>query len=158
VENQNAMFATRGALYFVDKLLREGMTQEQFDQTRGFLNGYTRLLEQTDSRRLGNAIDGLLYGTPDFLEAYRTAMKSMTLAQVNEALRNHLTPDHLSFVFVTKDAKALQELLAGQPPTPIQYPTPKAPPVLEEDKKIEVFHLPVKPDRVEIREVDAFME
>jgi zinc protease len=158
VENQNAMFAARGALYFIEKLLREGLTQEQFEQTRGFLNGYTRLLEQTDSRRLGYAIDGLLYGTPDFLESYRTAMKSMTVDQVNAAIRTHLTPNQLSFVFVTKDAKELQKLLVEQPATPIQYPTPKAESVLEEDKKIEVFHLPVKPDRVEIREVDSFME
>jgi zinc protease len=158
VENQNAMFATRGGLYFLNKLLCDGITQEELDQTRGFLNGYTRLLEQTDSRRLGYAIDDLLYGTPAFLDAYRKAMKSMTVEQVNEAIRTHLALDRLSFAFVTADAKELKTLLAEQPSTPIHYPSPKPPPVLEEDKKIEVFRLPVKPDLIELREVDSFME
>ncbi len=158
VENQNAMFATRGALYFLDQLLREGMTQAQLDQTRGFLMGYTRLQEQTDSRRLGYAIDSLLYGTPDFLESYRTAMKSMTIDQVNAAIRRHVTPERMSFAFVAPDAKALQQLLDEQPATPIQYATPKSAEVLEEDKKIEVFPLPVKKDRIEVLDVDTFME
>ncbi len=158
VENQNAMFATRGGLYFLDRLLKEGMTQAQLDQTRGFLMGYTRLQEQTDSRRLGYAIDSLLYGTPDFLESYRTAMKSMTVDQVNAAIRRHITPERMSFVLVAPDANALRKLLAEQPATPIQYPTPKPDAVLAEDKKIEVFQLPVDKERIDIIDVDTFME
>lgn len=158
VENQNAMFATRGALYFLDTLLKEGMSQAQLDQTRGFLMGYTRLQEQTDSRRLGYAIDSLLYGTPDFLESYRSAMKSMTVDQVNAAIRRHITPERMSFAFVAPDAKALQQLLAEQPATPIQYPTPKPDAVLAEDKKIEVFQMPVDKERIEVLDVDTFME
>ena len=76
---QNAVFATRGALYFLDRLLEAAASPpERFETARGFLIGYTRLWEQTDQRRLGYAIDELFYGTPDFLEQYRAALAELT--------------------------------------------------------------------------------
>jgi zinc protease len=111
----NAMFATRGAVYFLDRLVREGIPPERFELTRGFLIGYTRLWEQTDQRRLGYAIDALFYGTPDVLEQYRQALAGMTPQAVQEAVRRHLRPEALNFAFVTQDAEALAQALRATP-------------------------------------------
>lgn len=158
VESQNAMFASRGAVYFLDRLIKEGVPQEKFELTRGFLLGYTRLWEQTDPRKLGYAVDEVYYGTPNFLQSYRRALESMTVEQVNAAVRRNLSSDRLNFVYVAPDAEALRKLLAEQPPSPISYPTPKPEPVLAEDKKIIVHPLPIDPKQIEIRKVDDFME
>ena len=65
VEPKNAVFATRGILYFLDEELHQPIPAERFETARGFLIGYTRQTwEQTDQRRLGYAIDELYYGAP----------------------------------------------------------------------------------------------
>ncbi|HZH75201.1 MAG TPA: pitrilysin family protein [Archangium sp.] len=119
------MFATRGAVYFLDRLVREGIPQDAFELSRGFLLGYTRLWEQTDQRRLGYAIDALFYGTPNYLESYREALAST---------------------------------LKTQPPSPITYASTKAPELLETDKAIIGFKLPVNPEAVRILPAQEFME
>ena len=45
-----------------DKLIREGIPQAGFDTTRTFLANYSNLWAQDVSRRLGFAIDGIVYG------------------------------------------------------------------------------------------------
>jgi zinc protease len=158
VESPNALFATRGAVYYLDRLIHDGIPKDGFELTRGFLLGYTRLWEQTDSRRLGYAIDALFYGTPNYLESYRQALQSMTVEQVNAAVKRNLSIERLDFVYVAPDAQALKKLLIEQPPSPIEYATPKPPDLLEEDKRILATHIPVKPERIELIDVSAFME
>jgi zinc protease len=158
VEPQNAVFATRGVLYYVHQLLKQGVTAEDFEVARGFLTGYTRLWEATDQRRLGYAIDSLFYGTPNFLEEYRKALGTMTPEQVNAAIRRHITLDRFNFAFVTQDAKALAEALHHQKPSPLQYASPKEPAVLEVDKAISTFPLPLSPDSLQILPATRFME
>lgn len=158
VESQNTMFATRGAIYFLDKLINEGIPEDQFELTKGFLLGYTRLWEQTDSRRLGYAIDALFYGTPNYLESYRAALQKMTAKDVNDAVKRNLSADRLNYVYVAPDAAALKKLLVEQPATPMNYPTPKPPEVLEVDKAIAVQKIPLDPKKIEIKDVSQFME
>ncbi|MHB8875214.1 MAG: M16 family metallopeptidase [Myxococcaceae bacterium] len=158
VEPQNAVFAARGAVYFLGELIARPAPGERFETARGFLIGYTRLWEQTDQRRLGYAIDELYYGTPGFLEGYRKALAAMTPESVHAAVRRHLSTDRLNFVFVTKDARGLASSIASQAPSPITYPTPKAAEVLEADKAISRFPLPTHPALIEVKEAQQFME
>ncbi len=158
VEPANGMFATRGAVYFLQRQVNEGIPPDRFEITRGFLQGYTRLWEQTDPQRLGYAIDDLFYGTKDLLGSYRQAMARFTPESVREVVRRYVSPSRLNYAFVAKDAKALAELLASQPPSPIQYPTPKEPAVLEEDKKIAVQPLAIDPAAIQVVEAATFME
>jgi zinc protease len=158
VESQNALFATRGAVYFLDRLIREGIPSDAFEVTRGFLLGYTRLWEETDSRRLGYAIDALFHGTPNYLESYRQALASITREQVHAAVKRHLSAEQLGFVYVAPDAQALRSLLIEQPQTPMEYPAPRPPQVLEEDKRILGARIPVRPEMIELRDVATFME
>ena len=154
----NGVFATRGAVYFLEQMSKEPLSQERFDLVRGFLQGYTRLWEQTDQRRLGYAIDSLYYGTPDFLNQYREALKTMTPESVNAAVRRQLSPEKLAFVFVTEDAQGLAQKLKSGEPSPITYASPKPPEVLKVDESIIQQKLPVRPDAVQIVPASGFME
>ncbi|AEI65546.1 M16 family metallopeptidase [Corallococcus macrosporus] len=154
----NGVFATRGAVFFLDQMVKEGIPQERFELMRGFLQGYTRLWEQTDQRRLGYAIDGLFYGTPDFLEQYRQAMSKMTPRSVQEALRRRVQPEALNFAFVTEDAQGLAKTLRAGEPKPITYASPKPEELLTQDRSISSSKLPLRPEAIQILPAQQFME
>ncbi len=158
VEAKNGVFATRGVLYFIGEVTGLPVPEERFETARGFLIGYTRTWEQSDQRRLGNAIDDLFYGTPNFLENYRKALTEMTAAKMQEALKRHLDPTKLNFVYVTKDAAGLKEKLAKKEPSPIEYATLKGEDVMALDKTIATFPLPMHPALIEILDANAVME
>jgi zinc protease len=158
VEHANRVFALRAALYQLDRLLREGLSPEEVDKSKGFLEGYTRMWEQTDTRRLGFALDDQFYGTPPFLATLRKGLAGLTAERVNAALRKLIDPARLRIVFVTTGGQALRdELLTGKP-SPIRYATPKPKAVLEEDRKIEAFPLGLKPDQVRVVKVGELFE
>ncbi|EPX62849.1 hypothetical protein D187_006259 [Cystobacter fuscus DSM 2262] len=154
----NAMFATRGTLYFLDQLVAQPIPADRFERSRGFLLGYTRLWEQTDQRRLGYAIDALFHGTPDYLEQYRAALAKMTPESVHAAVRRHVRPEALDFAFVTQNAEDLVKQLKEQAPSPITYASPKSPELLEQDKAIGARPLPIRPDAIQVVPADTFME
>jgi zinc protease len=154
----NAVFATHGAVYYLDRLVKQGIPRDQFELVRGFLINYTRLWEQTDQRRLGYAIDALFYGTPNFLEQYRKALGDMTPESVHEAVLRRLHPEALSFAFVTQDAPALVSALKAQTVPPLQYASPKPADLLETDKAILQQPLSLKPDSIEVIPAAEFME
>jgi zinc protease len=154
----NGVFATRGAVYFLERMSKEPLSQERFELVRGFLQGYTRLWEQTDQRRLGYAIDSLYYGTPDFLEQYRAALAKMTPESVNAAVRRQLQADKLAFVFVTEDAQGLAQALKSGAPSPITYASPKEPALLKLDEALIQQKLPVHPDAIQVVPASGFME
>ncbi|MHA7632995.1 M16 family metallopeptidase [Corallococcus sp. M7] len=154
----NAVFATRGAVFFLERMSKEPLTPERFNLVRGFLQGYTRLWEQTDQRRLGYAIDSLYYGTPHFLDAYRSALTTMTPESVQAAVKRQLSPEKLALVYVTEDAQGLAEKLKSGAPSPITYASPKPPELLKLDELIIQQKLPVRPDAVQIVPAAEFME
>lgn len=154
----NAVFATHGAVYYLDRLVRQGIPRDQFELVRGFLLSYTRLWEQTDQRRLGYAIDSLFHGTPDFLEQYRKALGEMTPESVQEAVRRHLHPGALSFIFVTQDVPALVTALKAPTVEPLEYASPKPQALLEVDKAIVRQPLSLRPEAIEVISASTFME
>ena len=60
------MFALRIALYELNKLVEEGITEGDFEATRRFLGKFVNLLTQTQSEELGYALDSQFYGIPPF--------------------------------------------------------------------------------------------
>jgi zinc protease len=152
------VFATHGAIYYLERLVRQGIPAEQFELSRSFLLSYTRLWEQTDQRRLGYAIDSLFYGTPDFLEQYRKALSDMTPESVQAAVRRRLRPEALSFAFVTQDAPALIAALKSRAVTPPTYSSARPPEVLADDKAILQQPLPLRPEAIELLPANEFME
>jgi len=150
VEHANRLFALRAALFELDRFAKEGLSAEELDRTREFLLGYTRLFEQTDSRRLGYALDDLFYGTPPHLEALRASLPAIGLESVQAAIRQHVDPRRARIVIVTKDAAALRDALQKGDPSPIKYPTPKAQDVIERDRAIAAFPLGFAPDEIRL--------
>ena len=66
VEPPNAVFALRLAIYELDKLVKHGISQNDFEKTRSFLSKYVNILTKTKSSELGYAIDSQYYGMPEY--------------------------------------------------------------------------------------------
>lgn len=149
VEPATAHFALRLALWELDKLIREGIPPEEFEQARRYLTKYVNLLLKTKDAELGYAIDSLYYGTPDYLSYVRDGINKLTLDEVNAAIRRHLRTRDLYIVGVTARASELADRLASEAPSPMRYNAPKPPDLLKEDKEVERFRLGI--DRANIR-------
>jgi zinc protease len=152
VSPKSAHFAIREAMRELDRLVREGMTNADFEATRDFLLSYSRLFTQTASRRLGYEMDGTFYGKGSLVDELQKRLPAMTVEQVNAAIRKHLQAGNAYLAVVTdeKEAKGLAEALATNAPSPIEYATATKAEVLEEDQKIAVFPLAVHRDRLRI--------
>ncbi len=151
VPNQARLFALRAALRELNRLSVHGLTEEEFKQAQNFLSKYVLHYAETTMDRLGYALDDRFYGVPgSHLEIFRQRLKDMTCQEVNEAIQRHLPYGNMHVVFVTGDGEALKKDLVENSPSPIAYPTPKPPAIVEEDAKISVFPLSVKAENVRI--------
>ena len=153
-----AAFTLRLAVYELDKLVRDGISPEDFDRTREFLAKYVNVLTKTKRAELGYAIDSLYYGIPNYNSYIKNALAKLTRDQVNAAIRKHLRADRLQIVAVSANAEALKKQLIGSGPTPIQYNSAKPPAILAEDKIVEKFDIGLRPQDVEIVPVDKVLE
>jgi zinc protease len=116
VQHAHRHFALRLALWELDRLVRDGMTQEEFERTRTFLKNYSHRWAQDQSRRLGYQMDSRFYGTDDFLSTLSKKLDALTLADVNGAIKRHLRSDRARIGVVTKGADAfLRDLITNQP-------------------------------------------
>jgi zinc protease len=140
-DNNDAVFATRVALFELDKLVKNGMTASQFTAQREYLEKFVSQFANRQAQQLGYALDSKYYGTGDFTSYIRSGLAKLTLADVNRAIRKHLQTTNAKFVFVAKDADDLKQRLVSDAPSPIQYPTPK-PELAAEDTVIA--KLPLK--------------
>jgi zinc protease len=137
--NNDAMFATRAALFEIDRLRKNGLSATDFESTRSFLRKYAAQLVATPSQRLGYALDSQYYGTPEFVDYVRAGLEALTLDQVNAAIRKHLAPQAMQFVYITRDAAGLADALRERKPSPIEYNTTKPAELLAEDKVIATW-------------------
>jgi zinc protease len=158
VPPQNSLFALRAALYETDKLIREGIPDAGFEATRTFLANYTTLWAQDVSRRLGYAIDGVVTGK-DIVKELQARLPKMSKADVDRAVRKHLTLSGLTIAIVADKAQALADKLASDAPTPITYDTAGTPPdILAEDRIIEKFSVPLSKGAVRVVPVEQMFE
>lgn len=148
-----AVFALRAAMYELEKLVSQGLTQAQFESTREFLSKFVDVLLQTQSASLGYALDSQYYGTLDYRDQIKQGLAKLTLDEVNAAIRKHLKSDHMTVVMVTKNGAALKEAIASGKPSPITYNSPKAEELLAEDKIIEKFPIPAKAEQITVTPV-----
>lgn len=158
VEPQNGHFALRAALYEYDKLVRDGMSKEAFEGAREFLLKNINILTSTQDANLGYALDSRYYGMPDFNTYMRERLSSLTLDDVNNAIRRYLKSDRMRIVMVTKDAEGLREAIINNAPSPIKYNAPKPNDILEEDKVLLNYKINVKPEDVVIVPVERVFQ
>jgi zinc protease len=84
----------------------------------------------------------------------RDRLAKLTVDDVNQAIRKHLSPKNLSVVIVTKDAKGLRDKLVADAFSPITYDGEKPPELLAEDKVIGALKLGIPPEKVKITPVE----
>lgn len=158
VEPEHGHFTLRAALFEYDKLLREGLSKEAFEETRGFLTKYVNILTSTQDAQLGYALDSRYYGIRTFNDYLRSELAKLTLDDVNRVLRQHLKTDAMRIVVVTKDAEALRDAIIKNEPSLITYNSPKPKEILEEDKVIQNYKINVKPENVVVVPVERVFE
>jgi zinc protease len=158
VEAENSLFALRAALYEYDKLIQNGISQEAFESTREFLTKFANVLTQTQSARLGYALDSRYYGIPDYNSYVKSQLAKLTLADVNAAIKRHLKSDRMRIVLVTKNADSIRDAIIKNTPSPITYNSPKPKQVTDEDKIIQEYRISVKPEDIVITPVDRVFE
>lgn len=158
VEPNTGHFALRAALYEYEKLLRDGLSAEDFAATREFLTKNVNLLVANQSAQLGYALDSRYYNTPDFTEYMRQALKRLTLDETNAALRKYLSTDQMRVVIVTKDADSLRDAITSNRPSPMSYNSPKDAAVLAEDKIIQNYPIKIKRDDVRVRPISQVFQ
>lgn len=154
VEPANSHFALRIAMYELERLIKEGLTEKQFQDTKKFLYKNTALLANTLSTVLGYSLDAKAYGTDEFVSYVRKGLDSLTVDDVNKAIRKHLTADNVKIVMITREAEELRDAIVAEKPSPITYNAEKPKEVLEEDKIIEKLPLGIPKENTEIILVD----
>jgi zinc protease len=150
VEPPTAKFALRLALFELDKLNKNGLTQEQFDRTREFLSKYVNVLTRTKRAELGYAIDSLFYGIPPYNDFLKTQLAKLTLADVNRVIKQYIRTDRLVVVAVTRNGEELKRQLASDEASPMTYNSPKPPLITDEDKLVVKWPLGLKSENIKV--------
>src|SRR5262252_2881489 len=98
----------RIALFELQKLIKDGLTREQFESTRDYLMKNVYVMTARQDQQLGYALDSKWYGIPEFTEYMRAGLSKLTLDVVNAAIRRHLHAENMSIVIIAKDAQGLR--------------------------------------------------
>ena len=149
----NAHMTLRIAVHELTKLVEKGLTAEQFEATRGYLMNNVYVMTARQDHQLGYALDSQWYGIGEFTEHMRKALSSLTVDQVNAAIRKHLNPRDMAMVIITKDAAALKRALVSDAFSPIKYDGEKPADLLAEDKMIGGLKLGISADKVKVTPV-----
>lgn len=144
----------RIALYELEKLIKNGMSQADFEASRQYLMKNAFVMTSTQDQQLGYALDSWWYGTPEYTQYVRGLYAKLTRADVNKALKKYLSAKNLNVVIVTKDTEGLKKQLVSDAVSSIAYDSPKPKEIVDEDKIIGVYKLNIKPENVRIVPVD----
>ena len=122
VQNENRLFAVRAALHELQRsLTAEPFSDDEVSRTKGFLDGYLLLFDQTDGRKLGYALDDDFTGVTGSMAAWRAAIPGVTTAAVNAAWRRWIDPSRLQIVVVGPGMDALKKAILADEPSPVHY-------------------------------------
>jgi zinc protease len=147
---ENANMALRIALYEVDRLLSQGLTQAEFEQARDYLMKNVFVMTARQDHQLGYELDSMWYEAGEFTSTMRKALEGLTAARVNAAIRQHWSATDLSVVIVTGDAARLRQQLVSDTFAPIRYDGERPASLLEEDRAIGTRKLGIVPATVRV--------
>jgi zinc protease len=153
VEPPTAKFALRLALFELEKLRSKGMTQQEFEGSRGFLSKYVNVLTRTKRAELGYAIDSDFYGMPQYNDYLKTELAKLTLADVNRVIKQYIHPDRAVIAVITKNGEDFKKQLLSNDASPMKYNSPKPASITTEDKSVEKLPLGLKPEDITVRPV-----
>ncbi|GAB3820459.1 M16 family metallopeptidase [Pontibacter rugosus] len=157
----HAHFALRLAVREVDNLIKNGMTQEEFELTRKFLRSYMKLYIQTTEKQLGFLMDSRFYGRQDYIEEMDRLLANLTVEDVNNAVKKYWQTENMFITIVTDDSEAepLKQALLNNTPSPMSYSNlvkeglPQE--VLAEDDVVANYKLNVKDVKI-VESKDTF--
>lgn len=147
-DNNDAHFATRTAMFELDKMIEDGLSESDFETTRSYLSKFVSLLMDGQSRQLGYSMDSQYYQTDNFATYVREGLENLTLADVNRVIRENLATGNIQYVFVTRDADDLRQRLVLDQASPVSYAAEKPQELLDEDKTIAQMPLDFAADRI----------
>ncbi|NQZ87577.1 MAG: insulinase family protein [Colwellia sp.] len=152
--NNDAHFATRAALYELDGLIENGMSEKDFQATRNYLTNYAPQLVASQDQQLGYALDSEFYQTGEFVQYVRGQFAKLTLADVNRVIKENLQTDDIHYVFISGDGKDMKKRLLSEQVSPLKYNSEKPAELLATDKIIESYKLMLPKKNVEVIAVD----
>jgi zinc protease len=150
----NAHMALRIAIHELDKMIREGLSQADFEATRSYLMKNVYLQTATQDQQLGYALDSDFYGIGEYTAYMRERLGKLTREDVNRAIKRHLSASDLAVVVIAKDAEGLKQALVGEAFSPITYDAEKPAELLTEDKVIGARKLGIRAAAVRVTPVD----
>jgi zinc protease len=157
-EPPQAAFTLRLAIYELNKLVKDGIPQDDFDRAKEFLGKYVNVLTKTKNEELGYAIDSLYYGIPDYNRYVKDSLAKLTRDRVNAAIRKHLRSDRIEIVAISDKAEDLKKQIVGAGPSTISYNSAKPQELLDEDKIVGRFDIGLRPEDVQIVPLEKVFE
>ena len=157
----HAHFALRMAIREFDLMIKNGMSEEDFEATRVFLRSYIKLYAQSPAAQLGWLMDSRFYGRENYLGEMDDLLRKLELEDVNKALRQHWQTTNMFVTIVTdtSEAEPLAKSLRENLPSPMSYSNlvrsglPKE--VLDEDDAVANYKLNIKSVKI-IPSADTF--
>ncbi|MDZ7623950.1 MAG: pitrilysin family protein [Ignavibacteriaceae bacterium] len=146
----HAHFALRMALREMDKMIKNGLSEEDFEATRAFLQSYIRLYIKSPEQQLGYLMDSKIYGRENYIQELGALLSELTLEDVNNAIKKYMQIDNMKITIVTdvSEAEPLAESLKSNTISPMSYSdmvkAGLSEDILSEDTATENFKLNVK--------------
>jgi zinc protease len=146
----HAHFALRMALREMDKMIKNGLSEEDFEATRAFLKSYIRLYIKSPDQQLGYLMDSKMYGRDNYIEELSELLSDLTLEDVNNAIKKYMQIYNMKITIVTdvSEAQPLAESLKNNTISPMTYSNlvkaGLSEDILSEDAATENFKLNVK--------------
>ncbi len=156
--NNDAHFATRTALFELDRLIKNGISKEDFEATRNFLINFVPQMVASQDRQLGYALDSEFYNTESFVDYVRGKLEKLTLDDVNRVIRNNLQTENIHYVFITGDGKDMQKRLASEQTSPMVYNAEKPAELVAEDKVIADYKLAIPAKNIAVLDVEKVFQ
>jgi zinc protease len=101
--NENAGVALQKVRETLNRMLKDGPSQKELDDTKTFLTGSYALRYDTNEKIAGNLLSQQILGRPiDFVKKRNSLIDAVTLAQVQAQAKRLLAPDKLLVVAVGK--------------------------------------------------------
>ncbi|MCA9732936.1 insulinase family protein [candidate division KSB1 bacterium] len=157
----HAHFALRMAIREFDQLIKNGMTSEDFEATRTFLQSYIKLYAQSPDDQLGWRMDSGFYGRKNYLKELDGLLAKVSLEEVNKAIRTYWQTANMFVTIVTdkSEAEPLAKSLRENLNSPMSYSNlvksglPQQ--VLQEDDEVAHYKLNIKSVKI-IDSADTF--
>jgi zinc protease len=119
----HAHFALRMAFFELGKLVRDGLSRENFEATREFLRSYSKLYVQTPEKQLGFLMDSKFYSRENYISELDDLLANLTLEDVNNAIRKYWQTDNMFVTIITdkSEAEPLAKSLRQNLQSPMSY-------------------------------------